>query len=213
MRGESGLNARVAQSVHVSDRLARRILILLIGIWFGSMLVVVMGVPRSFTSVDHVMADPAPEASKAIREIGPIRARMFLRYQISEANRLLFSAWGWVQLMLGLTVFGVTLFGTKSGKLAIGLAAGMLFIALVTQFLLIPRLDQISRTTDFAPAMATSPESDRFQVLHRGFAAFEVVVGILGAGLLGVLFQGGERHTRRSGGSPNPDTPYGEQFD
>lgn len=204
---------RVGSSAAHTDRLARRMLILLIGIWFGSMLVVVLAVPRSFQSVDLVMADPAPEISKAIREIGPIRARMVLHHQISESNRMLLQGWGWAQLGLGLLVFGIVLFGTKSGRVAIGLAGLMLLVAAVTQFLLIPRLHEISRATDFAPAMAGSPATDRFLVLHRGFVAFEAVIGVLGTVLLGLLFRRGERGLNGGRGKiRNPDAPYGEQF-
>jgi hypothetical protein len=177
-----------------SDRFARLALSVLIGVWFGGILVVALAVPRSFATVDQVMADPAPEAVKAIRDIGPIRARLLLRYQVSEANRAMLSLWGWAQLALALAVFGITLFGTKAQRLAVALAGAMLLIALVTNFLLVPRLEQISRGSDFAPALSAGPQSDRFMVLHRGFTAFEAVVGILGAVLLGMLFrQAGSR--------------------
>jgi hypothetical protein len=177
-----------------SDRFARLAITVLIGVWFGGILIVALAVPRSFATVDQVMADPAPEAGKAIRDIGPIRARLLLRYQVSEANRAMFSLWGWAQVALALAVFGITLFGTKAQRLAVALAGAMLLIALVTNFLLVPRLEQISRASDFAPALSAGPQSDRFMVLHRGFTAFEAVVGILGAVLLGMLFrQAGSR--------------------
>jgi hypothetical protein len=212
-RGSEDRGLRVSSAAALTDRFARRLLILLIGIWFGSILVTVLAVPRSFHSVDVVMADPAPEAAKAIREIGPVRARMVLHHQISEANRMLLAWWGWAQMGLGLLVFGIVLFGTRSGRVAIGLAGAMLLVAVATQFLLIPRLHEISRATDFTPAMAASPNADRFLVLHRGFAAFEAVVGVLGTVLLGLLFRRSDRSMRPGRGKVrDPDAPYGEQF-
>jgi len=193
----SGVSAKVA-GYRPSDRLARRFLYFLVGVWFGLILSVGLGLPRGMSSVDQVMLAPAPEATEIIKEIGAVNARMLLRYQISEAHRHILGGWGWAQLGLGVLVFGVVLFGTSSGRLAIGLSAGMLALASLMSVFVIPRMEAISRTLDFSPATGGAAADDLFELLHRGCVAFEAVIVILGVLLFGVLSK--RRRNRSEGG-------------
>jgi hypothetical protein len=169
-----------------------------LGVWLGGALVVTVGAPQSFRAIDSVMLVPPPEAAKVIQNIGPVTTRLLLRYQIAEANRLLITLWGWIQLAMGVAVLLLVLFGTSSGRLAIGFALALLIVALVTNFILAPRLGDISRDLEFTPGATTQKDTDRFQLLHRGFAAFEAAAALLGAGLFITLLRSDRRRDHAS---------------
>ena len=196
-----------------SDRAARRFLFFLIGLWFGAVLCIALVLPRSLASVDHVMMTPAPEAAQAIKDLGPVNARMLLRYQISEANRNLLGVWGWAQLALGLIMFGIVLFGTSAGRTALAFSAGMLLLACLVNFLVIPRMGEISRNLDFTPPSGVGMGEDQFQLLHRGFIAFEGVALLLGAFLFGVLAKRRRTRSESAGGDGFSAPTSVDQFD
>jgi hypothetical protein len=170
-----------------SMRGPRLLITILLAIWLGAILIVAVGVPRSFAAIDNVMTNPPDPVLTIFKKIGPVASRALLRYQIAEANRMLFGAWGWIQLILAATVFGLVLFATRARKLSIGFAGLMLFLAATMNFFLVPRLDGLSRVSDFAPSASTQAETSNFSLLHRGFTAFEATVAILGAALFMTL--------------------------
>jgi hypothetical protein len=180
---------------------ARGVLLLLLGIWLGGILMVTLGFPQSFRAIDSVMTGPPPEAAKIIQTIGPATTRLLLRYQISEANRLILSLWGWTQLALAASVFLLVLFGTSASRWVVGVALGMLILSLLMNVVMVPRLGEISRDLEFTPGSSTQKDSDRFRLLHRGFSAFEGAIVLLGAGLLAGFFMADEIRSR-SGALP-----------
>jgi len=182
----------------VSSRLVKRLVILLIGIWFGSILVVALAVPLSFNAVDSVMADPPKEAGRIMQLIGPVSARLFLVYQIAEANRAMFGVWGWVQLGLGLALFLLYVFAMPVHRLPVALVTVMLVLAATMNFTLVPRLETITRNLELTPSATTAPDVDHFLLLHRGFTAFEVGIVILGSVLLWLLMSRSEATLRSS---------------
>src|SRR5262245_28357154 len=94
----------------------RRIVCLLLGIWFGGGIVMALYGARSFASVDRVMNQSNPVFSLQTRPIGRANTRMALRFQVAEENRYLFQNWEYLQLILGTFFFGYMLFGTVEGK-------------------------------------------------------------------------------------------------
>src|SRR5262245_27629850 len=94
----------------------RRIMCLLLGVWFGGGIVMAFYGARSFAGVDRIMSQPNPAFSLQTKPLGPAVTRRVLHYEVAEENRLLFQNWEYVQLILGCFFFGYMLFGTLEGK-------------------------------------------------------------------------------------------------
>ncbi len=182
-----------------SSSLTRRLAAIVISIWFGGILLVALAAPIAFRSVDKVLAAPPESVAKALKTLGPSLTREILRYQASESNRLLFDTWGWVQLGLAVAVVILLLFLSNVGRTSLGISLGMMLMAVLMNFLLIPRISEIGR--QMQASMQTRPDDlvERFQLMHYGFTAFELAVVALGTILLVLLLRG-----RRGGGSRRP---------
>jgi len=175
-----------------STRLAYRVIVFFLGVWVGAIVLMTVAVPRSFSSIDSVMANPPREAARMIQRLGPIQARALLRYQIAEANRLTYAAWGWIQLGLGLGLFLLSLFATRSRIVPLAISGIMAALAAVMNFVMIPRLATISRNLELQPTTTTVRDIDHFAFLNRGFSAYEAGIVMLGLVLLFFLFKRSE---------------------
>ena len=56
----------------------------------------------NFQTVSEILKSPPPQAEKMIKALGDENARLLLRYQAGEENRLFFQTWETAQLVLGL---------------------------------------------------------------------------------------------------------------
>jgi hypothetical protein len=170
----------------VVSRRTKRIVLFLLGVWFGGVLMVGVAAPAGFWAVDSVMASPPTLAAPVIKGAGPVAVRELLHYQIGEASRALFVIWGWVQIVLAGLVLLLLLFLSTSGKIEVGLSAAMAILALLANFVFIPRLTEVTRGSGAAKG---SSAGATFQLLHGGFTAFELTTVVLGAMLLFLLFR------------------------
>ena len=171
---------------------SKRFASFLVGIWFGCLLTIVVGVPASFRAIRSVIENPIPQAALLLEKLGPEASNQLLRYQVSEANRLLFEYWGWIQVTLGVMLFGYLLFGSKCGKVALFLAFGMLILSILLNWMMIPKMVALGRSLHFNANLnqAGGPEVS-FRNLHLMFTLFEGTVVLFGVLLLGRLFRGG----------------------
>lgn len=169
---------------------------MLTGAWLGAILMVALAAPAAFRSVDEVMSSPPPATAKMIKDLGPTAVREVLHYQVGEANRLMFETWGIVQMVLAGLIFLLLLFFSTVGRPALGLSLGMLLLALLMQFVMIPRIVESGR--DMRASLSARPAAvmERFRMLHLGFTTFEMAVVLLGAILLILLLR-----NRRVGGT------------
>jgi Domain of unknown function (DUF4149) len=181
-----------------SSSLTRRIASILIGIWFGGILLVALAAPTAFRSVNSVLAAPPESVAKALKTLGPSLTRDILRYQASESNRLLFDTWGWVQLGLAVCVVILLLFLSNVGRPTLGLSIGMLLMAALMNFMLIPGISEIGRQMQASLNVRPDQLAERFRLMHYAFTAFELVVVALGTILLVLLLRGrrGSSHRR-----------------
>jgi hypothetical protein len=167
---------------------SRRVACFLLGIWLGAAILMAWVATESFRSVDRLLAKPSPAALLSIKTLGPVGARLLLRYQASEQNRWLFEAWGTVQLIGGAGFFLFLLFGTREGKYPLILVLVMLMVVLLQLFLLTPAMISLGRLVDFLPLDRPSGERNRFWVLHTGYGITEAlkwaVALLLGARLM-----------------------------
>jgi hypothetical protein len=180
----------------------RRFVAVLIGMWLGGILLVALAAPAAFRSVDSVMSMPPETVKKAMEKLGPTTLREILHYQVGEANRLLFEAWGTVQLVFGGLVFALLLFFTSTGRAALALAFSMFLLSGMMDLYLIPRITAIGREMRAYARLAPTEALGRFQILHAGFTVFELVVALLGLVLVVILLRtrGGTAARKQSGG-------------
>jgi long-subunit acyl-CoA synthetase (AMP-forming) len=75
-----------------------------------------------------------------MQKLGPASARLLLRYQASEMNRLGFASWEVAQLILGLVFFFFLLFGTREKKGVLAAALVPLVLVAVQRWRLILKL-------------------------------------------------------------------------
>ena len=183
-----------------SSSLTRRIAAIIISIWFGGILVIALGAPSAFRSVDNVLTSPPESVAKAVKALGPSLTREILYYQVSEANRLLFDIWGWTQIALAVAIVILLLFLSNVDRIALGLSLGMMFMAVLMNFALIPRLSETARLMRVSTKGPTAELAEQFRLMHYGFTFFELTVVALGVMLLVLLLRGRRgmgQHRRR----------------
>jgi hypothetical protein len=191
-RGEQKEPAKPKESPALRDRIShrtsartRRAVTFLLGLWCGGLLLVALTAPASFRAADRVMAVPPPALEQVLgEEGGKEAAREILRYQVGEVNRMMFAIWGWMQLGASLAVLGLLLFLSRSGRLAVGVAAGMVVISGVLHLVLIPRIAAATRASALKQTGA-----DAFALLHGAFGVFQLALLMLMAMLLFLLFR------------------------
>lgn len=171
-----------------SHRFVRRLVLFLLGAWFGAAMLTSFSVPLTFSSVDSLMLDPPKEATQMVQEMGPISVRSLLRQQVAEANRMMFSAWGWLQIGLGVLVLCLQVFALPVHKVSISLAAGMTTLAATMKFLLVPQVRGFT-AADSVSGASTVPDREAYIFFLQGFLAFEAAVVIMGAFLVWQLFR------------------------
>jgi hypothetical protein len=151
---------------------------------------------RNFRAVDAVLDAPPAEASKMIQTLGHSNARQLLRYLAGEENRSYFETWELAQIVIGVALTGILLFGVENRLLA-SLAGAMLVLALFQHFKITPDLLWMGRSVDFVPAAAESQARDQFWKLHGIYSGIEVVKMLLAVTVAGFLFPMRRRRVRQ----------------
>jgi hypothetical protein len=151
---------------------------------------------RNFRAVDAMLGAPPPEAAKMIQTLGHSNARQLLRYLAGEENRSYFETWEIAQIVLGLALTGILLFGVENRLLA-SLAGAMLILALFQHFKITPDMLWLGRSIDFVPAAAESQARDQFWKLHGIYSGIEVVKMLLAITVAGFLFPMRRRRVRQ----------------
>jgi hypothetical protein len=166
------------------DRIAlvhfRRLACLLLGAWLAAGFFMAMVATQNFRSVDRLLAKPSIVAAQQLDKLGPGPARALLRYQVSEQNRWYFETWGFAEIILGVALFSVLLFGSTETKFSLVLSLLMLLIALAQRLMLTPEIVALGRLIDFLPAGVASADRARFWMLHTVFSGAEVLKWVLG---------------------------------
>ncbi len=93
----------------------RRFVAFLLGVWLGGSLFMYVIATHNLESADRVLGSPPPAAAKILDSLGAESARLLLRYQASELNRVYFEYWGSAQLVIGGAVTGTRLTRTSGG--------------------------------------------------------------------------------------------------
>jgi hypothetical protein len=165
-----------------------RIAAFLLGAWLLGTLFMIFVATQNFATVDRVMKSPPPEAYKMILALGNDSARQLLRYTAGEENRFFFENWELAQLVLGVVLTGLLIFGVESRMLA-GFSGAMLILTLFEHFKITPEMAWLGRSFDFLPWTAESLSRDQFWKLHGAYSAIEIVKMLLAIVIAGFLFQ------------------------
>jgi len=148
----------------------------------------------NFQTVSEILKSPPPQAEKMIKALGDENARLLLRYQAGEENRLFFQTWETAQLVLGL-LLAVLLFLMGNRRLLAGFAGAMLILTIFQHFKITPELVWQGRSIDFVPVGGDPSARQQFGRLHAAYGMIEVVklllLIVIGIGLL-------PRHRRSS---------------
>ena len=174
----------------------RRFVIFLLGVWLGGSAFMYVVATHNLESVDRVLGSPPAAAAKLIESLGPESARLLLRHHSSELNRVYFENWGLAQMVLGVAVFGMLLFGTREGKWPVVVSIVMLVTVALMRFILTPDLVNFGRQLDFATKQAGVAEHARFVAVHRAYGVAEIAKCGLGLFLLALLLRRSQRKRR-----------------
>src|SRR5581483_2560344 len=114
----------------------RRFACLLLGIWLGGILMMTVVATQNFRTVDRILLDAPQGAAHELRAMGYETARMLLRWEAGEQNRRLFEFSETAQILMGMAVLFVLLFGSTEGKYALAISLLLLVIVLIQRLLL-----------------------------------------------------------------------------
>jgi hypothetical protein len=152
--------------------------------WLMGSLMMFVIAPTNFRLIDQLLAGSSNASFHAVVErAGAEPARELLRYLASELNRTFFFRWNVVQTLLGvLALQCVPPRARDRWSRPLVLAATIIAIGLLGAFT--PLITSLGRGLDFVPRVPPPPELARFQLLHVGYTALELVkVGIVATAL------------------------------
>lgn len=149
---------------------------------------------QNFRSVDRLLAKPVPPAAQQLDKLGPDDARVLLRHQVSEQNRWYFETWGLAEIVLGVVILLILVFGSTENNFSLLLALLMLLVAIVQRLTLTPQIVVLGRIIDWVPIDQPSPERSSFWMLHRAFVGLELLNWAMGFLLTARLLVRRRRH-------------------
>lgn len=160
----------------------------------------------NFKITDRILMSPAlPGAAKAIETLGAVDARYLLRHQVGELNRTSFEFWGIAQLVLGLVLLSLLLFGTLTSKKTLGVALVMVILVAINQFAVMPSIVGLGRSVEFADSTKFPSQRRQLAVMHAVFSTFEGLKVLTGIGLGVLLIFSRTDRKRRSRRTPELD--------
>lgn len=171
-------------------RRGKLLIAFLLGAWMAGTLFMWSLAMQNFRLVDRLLESPGAEVSRRAAPLAPGDARLLMRYQASESNRLFFARWGWTQLALALLFAWLAFRWTADRTVRIA-ALLMLLIAAGLQFAVVPETVRLGRLLDFAAREPAPPEAAPFWRLHHAYTALDLAKFLL-AGLSAARLLRGE---------------------
>jgi hypothetical protein len=141
----------------------------------------------NFRAVDRFLNDPGIPGAQMIHNTGHENTRVLLRRAAGEANGWLFEQWEWIQLVTGLALLLVFLFGERPPKIPMALCLLMMVLVLVERFALTPNIVRLGRIIDFLPADPKLPDRVAFSAYHGAYSILDVVKIVFGFAIAGIL--------------------------
>jgi hypothetical protein len=160
----------------------RRLAALVLGTWLGAGVFADIAVTQNFRTVDRFLAAPGSVMTSAeLNRIGRERERAILRRNAGEENNAIFENWERAELLIGITLFGLLVFGSRPNKTMLAAAMLMLVIVTVQHFLLSPAIADLGRKVTDLPA--NDPLATRFWTFHGIYSGSEITKLVIGAAL------------------------------
>jgi hypothetical protein len=129
----------------------------------------------NFRAVERFLADPGIPSAEVIHNAGQDKARILLRRAAGESNGWLFEQWEWIQLIVGLALLLVLLFGERPPKIPMALVVIMMILVMVERFALTPNVMRLGRIVEFLPADPKLPDRVSFHFYHTAYTALDLV--------------------------------------
>jgi hypothetical protein len=152
---------------------SRRIACFILGLWLGGGVFLFVLSRDSRLGAGRVLDEANPTVMLRVKTLGREDARLLFNHAVAEQVRHATELWEIGQIFLGALFFFFLLFGTREGKLPLGLALLILAIVIAQRFLLTPEVSALGRITDFVPGAARSGYRVRLIVLQGAYWAFE----------------------------------------
>lgn len=168
----------------------------LLGAWLLGSLFMAFVATQNFATVDRVLGAPPTEATKMIQTLGPDNARHLLRYMAGEENRGFFQAWELAEIVFGVALIALFLFGSKNRILA-GLTGALLLLTVFQHFRITPDLVAIGRSNEFLTGNTPGRVRSEFGKLHAIYGVVELVKIALTLVIAGFLFTRRRRTSRQ----------------
>jgi len=150
----------------------KTLIALVLGAWIAGTLFMWAIATQNFRLVDRILASPPDPWTERARPLAPGDARLLMRHQASEVNRLFFERWGWAQIGLGLALFWLV-FSNSTDRWLRVIAPIMLLMAVALQLGVVPETVRLGRLLDFAPRSPAPPEAAPFWRLHGIYTAVD----------------------------------------
>jgi len=165
----------------------RRLAALLIGAWLAGSLLMDVAAIANFSSIDRFLSDPGIQSAELIHGAGHDTVRTLMRRGAAEASGWLFEQWEWVQIITGLALLLVFIFGSRPPKIPMALCIFMLGIVLVERFALTPSIVRLGRIVDFLSPGESSPDRKLFEMYHSAYTALDLVKLVSGFAISAIL--------------------------
>lgn len=164
----------------------RRIASFLIGGWIiGTFLAALLSL-QSNGGTDRVLSNPQPEAAQIIKTIGDEHARIFLRAEATEQNRIISETWEWLELAIGIGLTFVLFSTHHVSRFITVMAVIMLGLVVFMRFVLTPEIAYLGLQLDFTPPNRADYGS--LNLMRGLYAALDALKILLGFVIAGYLF-------------------------
>ena len=162
------------------------LLLFLLGAWAGCTLFMWQAAIQNFAVAERVAASGDLGLRAAVGDLSEEGLRAALRFQASEANRLFFSGWGWIQIPLAAAALFLA-WHSRSGRAALVIIAAMFAIVIVLAAYVVPETVLLGRLIDFAPDSDLPDVRSRFWTLHHSYTGLDMLKFVLGLGAVGLV--------------------------
>ncbi len=173
-----------------------RIAAFLAGCWILGSLFMMFVATQNFSAVDRVLASPDAAAAPLVQTLGNENSRVLLRQLVADENAFYFESWELAEIVLGMLLAGILLFGARQQVLA-GLAVGMVALAVFQHFRVTPEMIAMARSLEPASSRAD------FGRLHALYGILEIVKLGLAVAIAAAILPAWRKRSSRST-APDP---------
>lgn len=155
------------------------LLFFLLGAWSCGTVFMWQTAIQNFAVAETVENSTREGLEAAAAGLAPGSLRTLARYQASEANRLFFSGWGWVQVGLAALAFALAWF-CRCRRAVVVLVGAMLLITIGLALYVVPETVRLGRLMDFAAEGSQPQVESMFWTLHHAYTSVDMLKFAMG---------------------------------